>query len=226
MATLLLSQGVPMILAGDELGHTQNGNNNAYCQDNELSWLDWELDAQEIDFFDFVHELIQLRKQNPVFHRRRFFQGRPIRGGEIKDIYWLDPDGKEMGDDDWSTGYIRCLGMGLVGGRIDERDEFGKLVRGKTFLLLINAHHESIPFSLSVGDEPLPWRRVLDTADPRNEKPWPEAEGQAYPLEGRSIVVLQLAQKGPLGQRRQDEGESQSDLLDARRAKAKGTATA
>ena len=107
-----------------------------------------------------------------------------MRGHEIKDIYWLEPSGEEMSNEDWKKPYIRCLGVGLVGGRIDELDEFGKLIRGDTFLLLLNAHFESIPFKLPAGEEnELHWERVLDTADPKNEKPWPDSDGHAYPLQ-------------------------------------------
>jgi glycogen operon protein len=200
LATLLLSQGVPMILAGDELGHSQTGNNNAYCQDNELTWLDWQLSPEKIDLFDFARKLVELRRENPVFHRRRFFQGRPLRGGEIKDIYWLEPSGSEMGDDAWNADFVRCLGVGLVGGRIDERDEQGKLIRGKTFLLLLNAHHEPIEFTIPDGEQTFVWVREFDTADQGDTRPWPTSDNPyVYPLEARSVVLLRLASETPLG---------------------------
>jgi glycogen operon protein len=198
MAALLLSQGVPMILAGDELGHTQQGNNNVYCQDNELSWLDWEPLPERLEFLDFVRQLIRLRRENAAFQRRRFFQGRPLRGHEIKDIYWIEPTGEEMTDEDWAQPYVRCLGVGLVGGRIDELDEFGKRIRGDSFLLLLNAHHEPIPFTVPTGeDAEWHWERVVDTADPGDERPWEPGEDRVYPLEARSMAVLCLVQVRP-----------------------------
>jgi glycogen operon protein len=115
MATLLLSQGVPMICAGDEISRTQRGNNNAYCQDNKVSWLNWNLTEQQIKLFDFVKTLIRIRAEQPVLRRRQFFQGRPIRGSEVKDVAWLDPSGREMPDEAWASGFVRCLGMLLAG---------------------------------------------------------------------------------------------------------------
>ena len=149
LATLLLSQGVPMICGGDEMGRTQRGNNNAYCQDNEISWIDWKLNKHQQALVAFTKSLIQLRQQHPVFRRRRFFQGRRIRGAEVKDISWLRPDGKEMTDDDWARGL--CPLPGRPAGRPRDR---GKGLEGKnrsldeTFLMLLNAHHEPRPFTL------------------------------------------------------------------------------
>jgi glycogen operon protein len=115
VATLLFSQGVPMFLAGDAIGHTQNGNNNAYCQDNEISWLNWDPAHMDQEMLEFVQRVIALRKAHPVFRRRNFFQGRKIRGADIKDIVWLDPDGKEMTDEEWNQEFARCLGVRLAG---------------------------------------------------------------------------------------------------------------
>src|SRR6185369_13194015 len=111
MATLLLSQGVPMLLAGDLLGSSQGGNNNAYCQDNETSWIDWHLNASQRGFLAFVGHLLRLRKRHPAFRRRRFFEGRPIKGSGVKDILWINQDGGEMSDEAWQRSYARCLGM-------------------------------------------------------------------------------------------------------------------
>src|SRR5262249_27765811 len=148
MATLLLSQGVPMICAGDELGQTQNGNNNTYCQDNELTWLNWELDAERQSFLGFVRRVTALWKDHPVFRRRDFFQVRPLRGEAIKDISFIEPSGNEMADAAWDAGFIRCLGLRLAGDQIGDVDERGEPIVGETFLLLLNAHHEPIPFRL------------------------------------------------------------------------------
>src|SRR6185436_499110 len=150
MATLLLSQGVPMICAGDELGRTQQGNNNAYCHDGELTWLDWTLEEEEQKFLEFVRKVVALRRDQPVFQRRSFFQGRKIRGEEIKDISWLTPAGQEMNDEAWSAGFVRCLGVRLSGDLIGELNERGERVLGDTLLILLNGHHESIPFTLPV----------------------------------------------------------------------------
>jgi glycogen operon protein len=140
LATLIFSQGVPMLRAGDELSHSQGGNNNAYCQDNAVSWLDWRLDAEEHAFLDFVRRILALRREHPIFRRRRFFQGRPIHGEDIKDIAWLNPDGREMTDLEWEQHFARCLGVYLSGAELDETDARGRPVRDDDFLLLINAH--------------------------------------------------------------------------------------
>ena len=125
LATLMLSQGVPMLLAGDEFGHTQQGNNNAYCQDNELTWLNWELSDGAAGLCDFVRAVMRLQRTQPVFQRRKFFLGRPIRGEGIVDISWFEPSGEEMTEEAWSTGYARCLGMRWAGDLIGETDEKG-----------------------------------------------------------------------------------------------------
>src|SRR5205807_138596 len=120
IATLLLSQGVPMLYAGDELAHTQNGNNNAYCQDNDLTWLNWDLSDPQKEFLEFVRKLTKIWKEQPVFQRRKFFYGRSIRGSGIKDISWFGPNGEEMSDEDWGAGFVRCLGMRLAGDQIGD----------------------------------------------------------------------------------------------------------
>ena len=144
LATLLLSQGVPMIYAGDAIGHTQMGNNNAYCQDNPISWLNWDLQPQDRDLLAFVQRMINLRKRHPVFRRKRFFQGRPIKGANVKDVLWLNPAGHEMSEDEWRDPSVRCLGMFLSGQGLDETDERGRKVGDENFLVLLNAHHEDV----------------------------------------------------------------------------------
>jgi len=148
MATLLLSQGVPMIRAGDELSHTQGGNNNAYCQDNEISWLNWELSDRHQAFLEFVKSLIRFRHEQPVLHRRRFFHGRPIRGADVKDLTWFAPTGKEMTDEDWTSGVVRCLGVCMEGEMPNELDERGERIRGDTLLILFNGNPDRVPFTL------------------------------------------------------------------------------
>lgn len=190
LGTLLLSQGVPMMRAGDELGQTQHGNNNAYCQDNEISWLDWNLDDESEDLLEFARLIGMLRRDNPVFHRREFFKGRPLRGKEIKDIYWLEPDGTQMDDDDWTTRYVRCLGLGLSGLDIGELDVHGRAIVGRSFVVLLNGHDEPIKFTLPLATPPIDWFRVIDTAD---ALPWSGRSGSTYPLQARSMAVLELA---------------------------------
>jgi isoamylase len=191
IATLLLSEGVPMLCGGDELSHTQKGNNNAYCQDNELTWLNWDLDEDAKAFLDFVQHVASLRAEQPVFQRRHFFHGRSIRGSEIKDISWLDPSGNEMADDAWGTGYVKCLGVRLAGDLIGDVDEKGERVVGDTLLLLLNAHFEPIPFTLPVHKEDQEWELLRDTAEP-------EAAGKIlhggdkHDLAGRSLAIYRI----------------------------------
>lgn len=136
LATLLLSQGVPMILGGDEFGRTQQGNNNAYCQDNPITWFDWNLTADQKELLEFARTLVHFRRSSPVLKRRKFFQGRRIRGSEIKDISWFSPAGREMTDEEWNSDFVRCLGMRLAGDAITERDPRGHAVTGDTLLIL------------------------------------------------------------------------------------------
>jgi isoamylase len=190
LTTLLFSQGVPMLCAGDEISRTQRGNNNAYCQDNKISWIDWELTPEQRDLREFVKKLIKTRSEQPVLRRRQFFQGRPIRGSGVKDVYWLEPSGKEMDDNGWNTGFVRSLGMLLPGNQIDETDERGQRIVGETLLLLLNAHHEPVSFTLpahAAGN----WGLILDTSDP--DCPSEEFPTDAsYDLRDRSTAVFQF----------------------------------
>jgi glycogen operon protein len=191
LATLLLSQGVPMLLAGDEMGHTQSGNNNTYCQDNELTWLKWEHTPEEQQLIDFVSQVIRIRRDEPVFRRRRFLQGRAIHGDELKDIYWLTPQGNEMAEEEWNAGFVRCLGLGYVGTQIEETDTRGEKIEGGSFLLLLNAHHETIPFHLGGRAAAKAWELVFDTsANPRRGRTLQNLA--EYPLAERSLVLLRL----------------------------------
>ncbi|MGW2240407.1 glycogen debranching protein GlgX, partial [Streptomyces sp. NPDC001759] len=191
LATLLLSQGVPMISHGDELGRTQQGNNNAYCQDNELTWIDWEKAAEGSELLDFTRMLIALRREHPVFRRRRFFKGRVPRGSETasKDIGWFTPGGQEMTDDDWDTGFARSLMVHLNGKAITEPDLRGLPVQDDSFLLLVNAHNQALTFA--VPAELGPWWAVeVDTAIPYTEfRPLIKA-GSDVEVEARSLLVL------------------------------------
>ncbi len=193
LTTLFVSQGVPMLLAGDEFGRTQHGNNNAYCQDNEISWVDWSLIRQEGDLLDFVRRLAALRRAHPVFRRRRFFQGRTVGDGS-RDVIWLTPSGTEMTDGDWHTGYAKSLAVYVNGDAISEPGPRGERISDETFLLLINAHHENLTFALPGPELGAAWRPVLDTADedvrddPYAEKTLPA--GAKVCLADRSMRVL------------------------------------
>jgi len=191
LATLLLSQGVPMIYAGDPIGHSQMGNNNAYCQDNPTSWLNWNLQPQDRDLLTFVQRMINLRKRHPVFRRRRFFQGRPIKGANIKDLLWLSPGGKEMSEDEWRDPAVRCLGMLLSGQGLDETDERGRKVGDENFLVLLNAHHEDVGFTLPASVPSTRWSAWMDTSRDGGLRPADSYHaGAVYPLQARSLVVL------------------------------------
>ncbi|HEX3148054.1 MAG TPA: glycogen debranching protein GlgX [Gemmataceae bacterium] len=188
IATLMLSQGVPMMLAGDELSHTQGGNNNAYCQDNEVSWLDWKLDERKQRFLDFVRRVATIRQEQPVLKRRKFFQGRSIRGEGINDLSWFSPNGKDMTDGDWG-GNIRCIGMRLAGDLIGEVDERGDPIVGDTLFVLMNAHHEPIPFTLPPVNPEHQWELLYDTFDDRIATAV-HAAGATYPLRERALVLF------------------------------------
>ncbi|MBI3927641.1 MAG: glycogen debranching protein GlgX [Armatimonadetes bacterium] len=191
MAALLLSVGVPMIGAGDELSRTQGGNNNAYCQDNEISWLDWELDSSKKAFLEFTCRLLEFRRRQPALTRRRFFQGRGIRGPEWRDIAWIRPDGGEMEDACWDAGFIRCLGVWLAGdgaGVDPDPNPKGEPIPGDDLLLLFNGHHEPIEFVLIPTRSGEDWRLFLDTGCP--EETGFRSPGGLYRLVGRSLAVL------------------------------------
>ena len=183
LATLLLSQGVPMLVAGDEQGRTQGGNNNAYCQDNEVSWHDWA--AADADLLAFTRRLIQLRRDHPTFRRRRFFQGRPIRG--TVDVGWFKPDGTEMDDHNWADDHARSLGLFLNGEGINDVDSRGQVLVDDSFLVLLNAHHEPITWTLPTQWGDRSWAVELATT------PDPEpglVPGAELVVPARSLVVL------------------------------------
>jgi glycogen operon protein len=191
MVTLLLSQGVPMIRGGDELSHTQGGNNNAYCQDNEISWYDWDLTPEKRSFLEFMRYVIQINRQHAVLRRRKFFQGRPLRGLGIKDISWYEPSGKEMTDEAWSAPSTRCLGVRLASEMTGECDEQSNPIVGDTLFFALNAHHESITFQLPAYQKRERWARILDTA----ADDWGRRHtmrSRSFALQGRSVVVFQL----------------------------------
>jgi len=191
LASLLLSQGVPMILGGDELGRTQRGNNNAYCQDNEISWTDWNLDERRREFLEFARRIVRLRRQHPVFSRRRFVRADTLTPEGLKEIIWLNPEGREMAASDWQQDFARCFGVYLAGAAIERRRRRGEPIRDSNFLLLLNAYHEAIPFRVAQILAGKSWTAVLDTAldDPFQARPLPVND--TYPLQGRSLALLE-----------------------------------
>ncbi len=200
MATLLLSLGVPMIHGGDELSRSQQGNNNAYCQDNELSWYDWDLDEERERFLAFVRDLTRLRRRQPVLRRRNFFRGEKIGGSARKDITWLTPRASEMTEQDWNEGELHAFGVMLDGRSIEEADSRGREIAGDTLLLLLNSGPGVVLFCLPPAAEGREWRRLLDTADeeeaPRRKRAW--RGGGRYRLRGRSLVLFrEPAAPGP-----------------------------
>ena len=189
LATLFLSQGIPMLLGGDEIGRSQNGNNNGYCQDNEISWFDWE--AADKDLLEFTRQLIQWRKEHPVFHRRRWFQGRPIHGVQVTDIGWFSPDGVEMAEEQWGQGFAKALGVFLNGEGIQSPDPRGERVVDESFYVLFNAHHEPLQFTLPKRDWGEEWIVALDTARPTlEEDKGRHKAGDEVSVESRSLKVL------------------------------------
>ncbi|HTZ43414.1 MAG TPA: glycogen debranching protein GlgX, partial [Jatrophihabitans sp.] len=187
LATLFLSQGVPMICHGDELGRTQLGNNNGFCQDNELTWIDWE--AADESLLNFTRTLGELRHGHPTFRRRRFFDGRPVRGRHgLPDIAWLRPDGSQMAEEDWDSGFGRAVAVFLNGNGIPSTDERGERITDDSFLLCFSADDQDIDFTVP-GDSG-EWQVVLDTAQAELAESKPVASGEAVTVSHRSLVVL------------------------------------
>jgi len=190
MATLFLSQGVPMIVAGDEIGSTRGGNNNPYCQDNETNWLDWTPAADKTEFLKFVRLLVAFRQKHPVLRRRRFFQGREIRGAQVKDLYWHESTGREMADAAWNAPNVKCFGVTLVGDAIEETDAQGGPIVDDTLMILLNAQDAPVPFVLPGTLLGARWARVFDTAGGAPDEIF--EGGAQYPLADRAIAVLKL----------------------------------
>ena len=194
LATLLLSQGVPMLLSGDEVGHTQKGNNNVYCQDNELSWFNWELEEWQIDLLAFVQRVTRIFHSQPAFHRRRFFHGKSLRDKKMSQIAWLDPTGDEISEEAWNAPHMRCLGVHLTGGRIDV-DDHGDPIIGDHVLTLFNADHAmKIRFILPPVETGERWQLMIDTArgDVAEEK---EITASDYELQPCSAAVFRSQMK-------------------------------
>jgi isoamylase len=200
LTTLFLSQGVPMVCGGDELGRTQKGNNNAYPQDNEISWVDWNLDDQRKALEEFTISLIKLRKAHPNFRRRKFFQDRKISpatvgmrqldGVEIQDIAWYRPDGERMTEEEWTAGWVRCLGMRLSGRTLDDVDRYGEPILDDSFLLCLNPHHEHIKFYLPPCTVSSNWEVILDTRYPAHTERRSIKSGEPYDIMEHSAVLF------------------------------------
>jgi isoamylase len=190
LATLVFSQGVRMLLHGDEMGRTQHGNNNAYCQDNELSWVNWDFSPQDRDLLAFTRETLRIFRSNPVLRRRSFFTGRPVAGEQTKDITWVRPDGEEMTDADWSDADNHILGMLISGQATDEVNERGRPVHGDTLLLLLNGGLRSRRFVLPSVQEPGQWHEVLNSARPGPR----QAKQGAVNLVAHSLILLRHAE--------------------------------
>ncbi|AMY19312.1 MULTISPECIES: glycogen debranching protein GlgX [Nocardiaceae] len=191
LATLMLSQGTPMLAHGDEMGRTQQGNNNVYCQDSELAWMDWSLAETNADLVEFTSRVIALRNAHPVFRRRRFFEGRPIRSAEqTRDIAWLTPAGEEMTEADWDSGFGKSLAVFLNGEGIPEPDARGNRVVDDTFYLCFNAHHEPLDFTTVDGEYASEWTVALDTAVSTGVRDTVVAAGKSVRVQARSLLVL------------------------------------
>jgi glycogen operon protein len=194
LATLFLSGGVPMLRAGDELSQTQQGNNNAYCQDNEIAWMNWDLDAGEKEFLKFVEELAQFRSAHPVLMRRRFYTGILSPETGLKDLVWYRADGREMTSDDWSNGERRMLAVCLFGNALTELSAIGERLGGETLLVILNSSPKSSGFTLPQIVMSHGWNKLLDTVigeflpSPSFHKP-----GAVIDVSGRSVLVFQAA---------------------------------
>ena len=191
IATMMVSQGTPMISHGDEIGRTQHGNNNGYCHDSPLTWVDWSLAGPNADILEFTRKATALRAEHPVFRRRRFFEGTPIRSGEqARDIAWLSPTGQEMTPEDWNSGFGKCVTVFLNGAAIPAPDSRGQRVIDDSFLLCFNAHDETVDVVTPDGQYAQQWSAVLDTADPTGETDLVVPAGEKIALVGRSMLVL------------------------------------
>jgi isoamylase len=194
LATLMLSQGVPMLLGGDEIGRTQRGNNNAYAQDNEVSWYDWgEADRS---FLEFTQRLVRLRLDHPIFRRRNYFQGRPIMGDDIDDIGWFKPDGRHMTHDDWQAGFAQSVAVFLNGDALLMRGNRGERITDDSFYAIFNSSDHDLGFVLPDGSYGEQWSVVLDTTADEVRRAFPEPSGdvakpgESMPVQGRSVVLL------------------------------------
>ena len=189
LATLMLSQGVPMICGGDEIGRTQGGNNNAYCQDNEISWYHWDLDDRRHALLDFTCKLIELRKSHPNLRRKKFYQDRVVHNSVLKDIAWYRTDGQEMTEDEWNAGWVRSLAVLFNGQTLNSVDEMGQAITDDTFLILLNSSHEGVTYTLPAGPHGHHWEMVFDTSNLKTPFKSAEMNG-SLEVYARSVVLL------------------------------------
>jgi glycogen operon protein len=187
LATLAFSQGVPMLAHGDEAGRTQRGNNNAYAQDNEITWMNWDLDEHQQHLLAFARKLVAVRQAHPVLRRRHFFRGTIVPGSDRKDVTWIKPDGGEMQDGDWHTD-TRVLGMLIDGAATDEVDERGHAVIGDTLLLVLNAGEDPVPFTLPTLSKERIWAILVDTS--RDETPVVQAP--SVRVDAHALMLLRF----------------------------------
>ena len=193
LTTMLISQGVPMLVYGDELGRSQRGNNNAYCQDNAVSWVDWSQAREDWTLIEFTTQVTRLRRDHAVFRRRRFFQGQPVKRSALDDIAWFTPAGEEMSNQDWDTAYVRSVIMFLNGQGIPDHDARGQRVTDDSFLVFFNGHHETIGFRLPDSSYGESWEVCVDTAAPMAaDERYAKARGEMQ-VDARSIIILRKA---------------------------------
>jgi glycogen operon protein len=194
LATLFVSQGVPMLLAGDEFGHTQNGTNNAYCQDNATTWLNWNLTEEQRELVAFTSLVVRLQREQPVLRRRTFFQGKSIRGAEMQEVTWFEPSGEEMTDEQWNAGYVRAFAVRLAGDAIPETDSRGRVIVGDTLAMFFNAHHEPVNFILPRQPNHTRWRLAVNTAVLKtvavNEAASTHESGSNFEVQARSLAIF------------------------------------
>jgi glycogen operon protein len=197
LTTLFVSEGVPMLCAGDEVGRTQRGNNNAYCQDNEISWFDWSLDSQRQALLKFTRKLIRLRLQHAELHRRKFFQGRPLCDATMKDLVWFRPDGREMNESEWRDTTRQTFGYRLCGLAMDEVNDKGEPITDDTLLILFNASAEQVHFALPDAHPDNLWEMLIDTGrEDEAEDQFRFDVGSKVALPERSMMLLRACQNG------------------------------
>jgi isoamylase len=189
LATLIFSQGVPMLCGGDEIGRTQRGNNNAYCQDNEISWNDWQLDERRTKLLEFTRKLIEFRRTHPNLRRRKFFQDREVYHPSSRDIAWYRDDGKEMTQEQWNTGWMRSMAVMLNGKTLGEIGDMGEPVQDDSFLIMLNSYGECVTYTLPQSPLNRGWKLIMNTND--LEHPFEERELEGtLDVAGRSVVLL------------------------------------
>ncbi|MGL6280857.1 MAG: glycogen debranching enzyme, partial [Microcoleaceae cyanobacterium] len=191
LTTLMLSQGVPMLLGGDEIARTQHGNNNAYCQDNEISWFNWHLDQHQQDILKFTQQLISFRRKHPIWRRRNWFQGKEIHGTKVSSVGWFNPEGEMMTDDEWNFDFARAVTVYLNGDEILARGSKGEKIQDDSFLVFFNAHYEPIDFLLPTNFQNSQWLEVINTSQPLFVEMGKHLTGNmTITISDRSLVVL------------------------------------